>query len=224
MDRRMDHHRSSDSHDGLDRTFGNSVVMMSADSRVSNRLAELLKVLGEGLGREGGSIVEEVLLWNHSDISSCKLEQFLGLERFMGRQIGLELDVDVAGGVINEDTAARVHLAFFCLALATEQSAFGRADEVIHGDALPREELILSKCVHAILDGRAKGARGCALPLLAELAGHTHRWTWNSSARRMEPSGAFRGRKRPGTKQELYTLEREVSQAEMPAQQLLLGL
>jgi hypothetical protein len=45
--------------------------------------------------------------------------------------------------MIHKDAAALVHLAFFCLALATEQSAFCRANEVIHGDALPRKELVV---------------------------------------------------------------------------------
>jgi hypothetical protein len=189
----MDHHRSSHGHDGLDRAFSDPIVMMGTDSRVPNCLTKLLKVGGESLRCEGRAVIEKIGLGDHTDVSSGKLEQFLGLECLVGGQIGLELDVDVAGGMINEDTASRVHLALFCFALATEQSAFGRADEVIHGDALPRKELILSKRVHTILDGRSKGARGCALPLLAELAGRTHWWTWNSSARRMEPSGAFRG-------------------------------
>jgi hypothetical protein len=84
VDRRMDHHRSSHGHDGLDRTFGNSIVMMDADSRIPNCLAELLKVLGESLRYEGRAIVEEIGLWNHTDVSSCKLEQFLRLEGLVG--------------------------------------------------------------------------------------------------------------------------------------------
>jgi hypothetical protein len=111
---------------------------------VLNNLSELLEILRESLRREGVSIVEEVLLWNHSDVSSCKLEQFLGFKGLVGHQVGLELDVDVAGGVINEDTAPFVHLAFFCLAFATEETASGRADEVIHRDAPPRKELVVS--------------------------------------------------------------------------------
>jgi hypothetical protein len=79
MDRRMDHHRSSHCHDGLDRTLGDSVVMMSTDSRVANCLAELSKVLGEGLRGKGRAVVEEIGLWNHTDVSGCKLEQLFGL-------------------------------------------------------------------------------------------------------------------------------------------------
>jgi hypothetical protein len=109
-----------------------------------NDLSKLLEILRESLRREGRSIVEEVLLWNDSDVSSGKLEQFLGLKGLMGRQVGLEFDMDVAGGVIDKDTASRVHLAVFSLAFAAEETASSRADEVIHRDALPRKELVVS--------------------------------------------------------------------------------
>jgi hypothetical protein len=72
----------------------------------------------------------------------------------VGCQIGLELNMDIAGSMINKDTAAHVHLALLGFALATEQSASIQADEVIHGDTLPRKEPILPKGIHTVLDRR----------------------------------------------------------------------
>jgi hypothetical protein len=57
--------------DRLDRTFGNPIVVMGANSSVSNCLTEPLKVLGEGLRCEGRAVVEEIGLWNHTDVSRC---------------------------------------------------------------------------------------------------------------------------------------------------------
>jgi hypothetical protein len=57
----MEHHRTFDSHDRLDHTFRDSIMMMGSDSRVPDSLAVLLKVLGEGLRGEGRAVVERVL-------------------------------------------------------------------------------------------------------------------------------------------------------------------
>jgi hypothetical protein len=72
--------------------------MMCADASKESLLIELEKVLGKRLRCEVGSIVEEVLLGNHSGVSTHELESLLGLERFGGTEGGLELDMDVAGG------------------------------------------------------------------------------------------------------------------------------
>jgi hypothetical protein len=124
--------------------LGDPIVMMGSDASKESLLIELEKVLGKRLRCEVGSVIEEVLLWNHSGVSTHQFERLLGLERFRGAERSLELDVDVAGGGVNEDTTSLIHLALFCLAFAGEMSASSRTNEVIDRDPLSRKELILS--------------------------------------------------------------------------------
>jgi hypothetical protein len=128
----------------LDVALGYTVVMMSADASKEGLLIELEDVFGKGLRSEVGSVVEEVLLRNHSSVSAHEFERLLGLEGLRGAERGLQFDMNVAGGGIDKDAAAFVHLAFFGLPFATEQSASSRTNEVIDRDPLSREELILS--------------------------------------------------------------------------------
>jgi hypothetical protein len=120
MNRRVDQHRSSDRHDGLDVALGNSVVMMGADASEQSLLIELEDVFGKGLGCEVGTVVEEVLLRNHTGVSTHQFEGFLRVERLRRAERSLKLDMDIAGGGIDKDAAAFVHLAFFGLAFAGE--------------------------------------------------------------------------------------------------------
>jgi hypothetical protein len=140
----MDQHRTSNCHDCLDVALGNPIVMMGSDTSKESLLIELEKVLGKGLRREVRTIVQQVLLWNYAGVSTHQLKRLLGLKGLCGPQSCLQLDMDIARGGIDKDATAFVHLAFFCLALAGEQSASSRTNEVIDRDPLPREELILS--------------------------------------------------------------------------------
>jgi hypothetical protein len=115
----------------LDVALGYSVVMMGADASKESLLIELEKVLGKGLRCEVASIVEQVLLGNHSGVATHQLEGLLGLKCLRRPECGLELDMDVPRGGINEDAAALVHFALFCLAFASEQSASSCTNEVI---------------------------------------------------------------------------------------------
>jgi hypothetical protein len=208
----------------LDVALGNPIVMMSADASKEGLLIELEDVVGEGLRCEVASVVEEVLLWNHSGVSTHQLEGFLGLKGLRGAESGLQFDMDVARGGIDENTAALIHLALLCLAFAGEQSASSGADEVIDRDPLAGEELILAKDVHTVSDDRSSDSRSRSLLLFGELASGAHGRIDETRAGSVEPSRALRGRKRPGTHQKLDPPEREVSQTEVPAGELLLCL
>jgi hypothetical protein len=208
----------------LNVAFGDSVVMMGSDTSKESLLIELEKVLGEGFRCEVGTVVEEVLLRNHTGVSTHQLEGLLGLERFGRAECGLQFDMDVARGGINENAAALVHLALLCLAFAGEQSASSGADEVIDRDPLSGKQLVLSKGVHTVSNNRSGSSRGRSLLLLGKLASCTHRRVEETRTSRVEASRALRGRKRPGTHQKLDPTEGEVSQTEVPARQLLLCL
>jgi hypothetical protein len=140
----VNQHRARDSHDGLNVAFGYPVVVMGADASKESLLIELEKILSEGLGRKVGSVVEKVLLGNHSGVSTHQLECLLRLKGLRGAEGGLELDMNVPGGGIDKDTAAFVHLALLGFAFSGEQSASCGADEVIDRDPLSGKELILS--------------------------------------------------------------------------------
>jgi hypothetical protein len=141
---RVNQHRTGNGHDRLDVALGYTVVMMGADASKEGLLIELEDVFGKGLRSEVRTVVQQVLLWNHSSVSAHQLEGLLGLERFGRAECGLQLDMDIPGGRINENTASLVHLALLGLAFAGEQAASSGADEVIDRDPLSREELILS--------------------------------------------------------------------------------
>jgi hypothetical protein len=132
-------------------------------------------VIGKGLGCEGGTVVEEVLLRNYTDVPGAQLEPFLGREGFVGVEMSLELDLNVPGGRVDEDASTRVHVLGFGLAAATEEAALGRANEVVNRDALARKDLILSEDVHTISNDASLGSWGGSLPLLCELTSSAHR-------------------------------------------------
>jgi hypothetical protein len=94
----MNQHRTRNSHDGLNVALGNPIVMMGANASKQSLLIELEDVFGKGLRCEVGTVVEKVLLGDHTGVSTHQLEGFLGLERFGGSEGGLELDMDVPGG------------------------------------------------------------------------------------------------------------------------------
>jgi hypothetical protein len=175
----------------LDVALGNPIVMMGANASEESFLIELEYVLGKGLRCEVGSVVEKVLLGDHSGVSTHQLEGFLGLEGLRGAECGLELDMDVPRGGIDKDAAPFVHLALLGLAFAAEQSAASGADEVIDRDPLPRKELILPESVHTVLNNRSSRSRGRSLLLFRELASGTHRWVDETDTRRVEPSRAL---------------------------------
>jgi hypothetical protein len=104
----------------LDVALGDSVVMMSSDSSKESFLIELEEILSESFGRKVGAVIEKVLLRNYAGVSAHELEGLLGLEGLRGAKSGLQLDMDVAGGRINENTASLVHLGLFGLAFAGE--------------------------------------------------------------------------------------------------------
>jgi hypothetical protein len=175
----------------LNVAFGNTVVMMGANSSKESLLIELEEVFGKGFRCEVGSVVEEVFLGDHSGVSTHQFEGLLGLESLRRAQSGLQLDMDVPGSGIDKDAASFVHLALFCLAFAGEQSASCGADEVIDRDPLPRKELVLPESVHTVSDNRSSDSRGRSLLLFGELASGAHRRVDETRTSRVEPSRAL---------------------------------
>ncbi len=61
---------------------------------------------------------------------------FLGLESLMTIEVPLELDKDVIGGMVNEDTSAIVHFIGLCFSTGREESALCGTNKMIDGDFL----------------------------------------------------------------------------------------
>ena len=107
---RMQHHGPCDGHDGANVAFGDSIVMVSADASESNDLLKLGEVARE-LGRSKRfRIVGEIFLWRHACVATHSLEALFCFEGLVRVQTDLVLDKNVAGGMINEDATASVHV------------------------------------------------------------------------------------------------------------------
>jgi hypothetical protein len=108
VNRSLKHHCASDRHDCLDRALGDAIVVMGPNTGKPNRLLEGSKVVGEGVQHEGLPVVGLVLLQDNADFATKKL---VLLQCLVGVQVGLELDMDVARGMVDKDAAARVQIS-----------------------------------------------------------------------------------------------------------------
>ena len=124
MDSRVKHHSSSNSHDGLDAALSLTVVMMSSSTSEPDDLSKLCKLRSELLGSEDGSVVSQEGLNNDSKIAAHQLIVFLCFQGLMGVEMSLQLDVNVIGRVIHEDTATGVHIILVRLPFRAEQTTF----------------------------------------------------------------------------------------------------
>ena len=80
----MEHHGSRNGHDGLDGPFGDTIVMVGADSSILGDLGELgemFTIFGAG---ECGGIVAEVFGDDDSKIASQSFEILFSLEGLRG--------------------------------------------------------------------------------------------------------------------------------------------
>jgi hypothetical protein len=107
-----------DGHHVLNGLFSDTIMMMGTDSGEANGLFKSSQMIGEFVAGEGSAIVRQVALNNDAIVAAGKLEAVFGSESLVGGQAGLMFDVDPAGGIVDEDTAATVQ-AFFQTALST---------------------------------------------------------------------------------------------------------
>ena len=91
-------------HDGLDSSFRSAVVMMSTSSRESDDLGEVSKFGCKSRQGEGRTIICQVRLRDDSEVSAHQLKIIFRIYCFMCVEVGLELNVDLAGGMIHKQT------------------------------------------------------------------------------------------------------------------------
>jgi hypothetical protein len=124
MNRRMEHHGSGDSHDGLNVPFINCIVMVSSSISKSNDLHKLRKLGSELFRGEGGSVVGQEGLCDDARVSRHQLVLLLSFQSFMGHQMRLKFDVHVARSMIHKNASATAHVVWIALPATSEQSAF----------------------------------------------------------------------------------------------------
>jgi hypothetical protein len=87
--------------------------------------------------------------------------------------VGLELDMEVSGGVIDEDTPTRVHGVFMSLPTGREETTAIRTVKVIDRDTLTREEVIFFEHTSTITNRGSHSTRCRASRLFSILTGGT---------------------------------------------------
>ena len=103
--------------------------MVSSNASEVENLLENTQLLGKLLGRESRSIVRQVFLRDNAEIATSVLEVCLGLESLMGVQVALKFHMGITGRVVNEDTAATIHIVVLGFSARLEQSALRRTGQ-----------------------------------------------------------------------------------------------
>lgn len=211
MNGRMEHHCARYLHDGADGSLGDAIVVMGAWPGVADRLSERLEVT-EIISRcERAAVIRQEGLRDNAMIAAHQLEGFLALDCLVGVQVSLKLNVNVPGGMIDEDTPACILIVVFLFAFRGEETTLGGADEVIDGRSLTGQKVIGLENVRPIANGLGGLARSRSAGLLAELTGGTSWRVGNLAGGRVKSSAGLRAREDAGSHQRLDPLKTEVA-------------
>ena len=86
------------------------VLMMSSSTCEAGDLSKFTELASVTGGREGGAIVGQVGLRNHTIVTAHKLEVLFGVESLVSVKMGLELDVNVTGSMVHKKASTIKHL------------------------------------------------------------------------------------------------------------------
>ena len=128
--------------------------MVGSNASEVKNLLENTELLGKLLGRESRSVVRQVFLWHNAEIATSVLEVCLGLESLMGVQVALKFHMGITGRVVDEDTAATIHIVVLGFSARLEQSALRRTDKMIRRNLLTWEEISGLEYIGFVLDLR----------------------------------------------------------------------
>jgi len=132
MDSSMKEHSSCNGHNGLDRPFCNSIVVVGANSSELRDLGESLEVLAVCLGCKGSAIVTEVFSHNYTIVATVGLEGLLGLDSFVGIHVLLMAHKNETRGVIHKNGTTRVLCLGIFLAVSIPQPASCGTNEMVN--------------------------------------------------------------------------------------------
>ena len=178
-------------------------------------------MFGEVTRSEGAAIVCEKGLDNDSRITAQSFIMSFGLQRFMTVQMSLELNVQVASGMVHEDTTTTVHLVFSCATARGEKAAFGGANEVIHRNLLTRDQLFFLESAISVSYLVRVLARGWKPSLFAKLTRCTLGWMGDLAGCSVKAACGFRSGQNPGAEKVLNLPKAEVTKTKVPTEELL---
>jgi hypothetical protein len=222
MDRSMMQHGARDGHDCGYSSLSQTIGVMGANSRVTDSLMELFKVSIEIFIDKGCSVVAEVLLDHYASGGAHRFELFLGFQGLMGIEMGLKFDVDVPGGVIDEDATTGVFLVVGFFPIGVQSASVRLAVEMVDRDLLTRKHAILFKLTGLGLGGPFCAAWGCLASLLGILASSTQ---WSRVEFRgcsLSTFGLFSVGKIATLEHPLDSTDGDVAQSVVPTQKFLL--
>ena len=124
---------------------------------------------------KGSPIVTEELLWDYTMGEAHRVVGQLGLQRCVGAQMTLELNVGQAAGVIHKDASTLELVLLVLLSVGVEQSSWGAGDEVIDRHLLAREQVVGLQTVPFCGDRSSDRSRHGLSPLFGKLTGRAHR-------------------------------------------------
>ena len=134
----------------------------------------------------------------------------------------LKLDVDVSGSMIVEKAPSSVHLVVDCLSGGCEQSTLSTANEVVDGDLLTWDEVVVLQHTSSITNNGGLSSWCRASMLLSELTGGTFRRILDLAGGLVKVSLVVAPSQHTGSQQKLDPLEAHVTKSVVPAEELLL--
>ena len=84
--------------------------MVGSNASEVKNLLENTEFLANSWDKKADPFVRQLFLWHNAEIATSVLEVCLGLESLMGVQVALKFHMGITGGVVNEDTAATIHI------------------------------------------------------------------------------------------------------------------
>ena len=134
------------------------------------KMNDLCKVsqFGSKPGRgESRTVIGQVSLRDHTVVLAHQLKIVFGIYCLMGVQIGLELHMNVSRCMIDKQTTTGKHLEIGRFSSGSEETAFSAAHEVVHGDSLTGNQVVLFQHTLAVTDNRRHFTRCRTLMLFA---------------------------------------------------------
>ena len=132
VNRSMQHHRSSNRHDGANCSFCIPIGMMCTHSSKSTCLGKLGQMRSELGGKESPSIIRPVGLRNNSMILTELFKVFFGFKSLWCAQMHLEFNVDKVRRMVNEKTTTREHFLFTGSSCRREKTSLGTGLKVVN--------------------------------------------------------------------------------------------
>ena len=144
MNGSMQHHCSGHGHDGLNGVFCSAIVMGTGSHEV-NDLGKVSEFGSKAHQGEGRTIIGQVSLWYNAVVPTHQLEIVFRIDGFMGVQIHLKLHMKETGSMVHKQKKPPKYISESAalLPMRGEEASFGAADEVVNGNVLARNKIVL---------------------------------------------------------------------------------